>query len=130
MMCMSYYIYIYNGLFVFFFFFFFCFFLQISNESNQYRVDFHEIGSRNFLGDCMTILKNAPFSTVDVNNVDACASDFNAGWWFSAGSCSSCNPNGALRTDLHWSHDVRHTHWTPVVDNWGMLQISLMLRAQ
>ncbi|XP_041374125.1 angiopoietin-1-like [Gigantopelta aegis] len=103
---------------------------SISAESSQYRLSFSTESTDTDLGDCLTILKNTPFSTIDVNNVDTCASDFNAGWWFTAGTCSACNPNGVLRRDLvYWTHNVKHTHWTPVPHNFGILEMAMLLIA-
>ncbi|XP_041374124.1 angiopoietin-1-like [Gigantopelta aegis] len=103
---------------------------KISDESSQYRLTFTTESSINSLGDCLTGLKNAPFSTSDVNNAGTCGSDFNAGWWFVAGACSVCNPNGVLRRDLdYWSNDVTHTHWTPIPYDFGILEIGMFLVA-
>ncbi|XP_041346767.1 ficolin-2-like [Gigantopelta aegis] len=101
---------------------------KVSDESNQYRFTFSSEAGVNGLSDCLTSLKNAPFSTIDVNNVDTCASDFNAGWWFTSGNCSPCNPNGLLRRDLlYWSYNVTHTHWASIPDNYGIIHMVMML---
>ncbi|XP_041374123.1 angiopoietin-4-like [Gigantopelta aegis] len=103
---------------------------RISDESDQYRLNFTSERSINNLGDCLTSLKNAPFSTIDVNNADTCASDFNAGWWFATDTCSACNLNGFLHRELfYWSNVVSHTHWTPMPNNFGVFEVLIFLAA-
>lgn len=67
------------------------------------------------LGDCLTPLMGASFSTYDNDsdgdNTTNCAQRHGAGWWFLGANCSSCNPLGPFINDTRLGVEAE-AFWT------------------
>lgn len=88
----------------------------------------------NLLGDCLTPLRGAKFSTFDRDNDGDdsvnCAQKHGGGFWFLGCNCSTCNPTGQLMTPtasgLRLGVD-NETFWTNNLVNVMPVKVNLFL---
>ena len=106
----------------------------VGNETQNFKMNFDTVKfnrrTGQYLGDCLSPLRNATFSTPDADHdgdsdVD-CAGLGNSGWWFRGPDCSECNLNGIIRTsdDPITFADV---HWTPTLGDIRITKMFLSL---
>nr|KAG5709727.1 hypothetical protein BaRGS_027752 [Batillaria attramentaria] len=71
----------------------------LSDETSDYSFTF-SLAKEISLGDCLTSLLGAGFSTYDRDNDGDssvnCAQRHGGGWWFSGAACTTCNPLGPI----------------------------------
>nr|KAG5709723.1 hypothetical protein BaRGS_027748 [Batillaria attramentaria] len=72
----------------------------VSNATSGYKLFFNYTVPDTLLGDCLTPLLGASFSTYDHDQDESvsinCAAKHQGGFWFRGDTCSTCNPTGPL----------------------------------
>ncbi|KAL8571596.1 hypothetical protein ACOMHN_061750 [Nucella lapillus] len=79
----------------------------LDDETSDYAFSMNTYVSEKNLGDCLSRLLGAKFSTYDMDHDESadreCAMEHGAGWWFKEDTCSTCNPFGPILSPFNGS---------------------------
>ena len=90
----------------------------VGNETQNFKMNFDTVQyaseAKRYLGDCLSPLRNASFSTPDADHDGEsdldCAGLSRSGWWFRGPDCSECNLNAVMKKTAKL---MTYSHWTP-----------------
>ncbi|KAL8571592.1 hypothetical protein ACOMHN_061746 [Nucella lapillus] len=105
----------------------------LGNEASGYAIGFSVPVNKEKLGDCLSDLRGAPFSTYDEDHDESstvhCAKQHGAGWWFKGDTCSSCNPFGPILFSPEVTEGVKgQSFWKRNLGNIIPLTFRMILR--
>ncbi|KAL8571594.1 hypothetical protein ACOMHN_061748 [Nucella lapillus] len=107
----------------------------LGSEASGYAIGFHAPVKEEKLGDCLSDLRGAPFSTYDKDDDGSstvhCAKQHGAGWWFKGDTCSSCNPFGPILSSPEVTEGVKgQSFWKRNLGNLAPRNLRVFLIAK
>ena len=106
---------------------------KVDDEKHHYRLTFDPDVTEGSLGDCLSSVNGANFSTPDRDYDDNdnvhCARRHGSGFWFRGASCTLCNPTGRLLQppDQKRLGVPEEVFWTPSMGNIAPFKIGAYL---